>query len=244
MAEIVDNVVPTIDPRASSVTGVFHLPALITGAASGGGIQAAIFNPNNAPGAVAGFRFHTASGWNVMLRTRQHAADLELTDGTGAVRHLWAGTSYTTEGTVTAGSLVVTGERVSLPGLAGLPGKGTLDLTIDSKGNVVPQHSSVRFKEDVAPLQEDFSKVLLLQPVSFQEKDTGARSIGYLAEDVAKQDLQSLMVYDDDGQPLSVQYKLLPVYLAEVLKEQQQVIKTLAARVQALEDRLESARDA
>ncbi|HEV3050672.1 MAG TPA: hypothetical protein VGX50_10200 [Longimicrobium sp.] len=93
------------------------------------------------------------------------------------------------------------------------------------------------------PLQEDFSKVLLLQPVSFQEKASGARSIGYLAEDVAGHELQSLVAYDSDGQPLSVHYKLLPVYLAEVVKEQHRLIHTLAGQVQALEERLEGARE-
>ena len=66
------------------------------------------------------------------------------------------------------------------------PTGSTVDLVIDSSGNVSPQNSSARFKEDIRPLQDDFHKVLLLEPRSFSYKETGARGIGYTAEEVAE----------------------------------------------------------
>jgi len=59
-----------------------------------GAVQWNIYNPTNATDSMAGFRFSTASGWDVMLRTRQNVAWLELTDSGGGVKHRWIGQNY------------------------------------------------------------------------------------------------------------------------------------------------------
>lgn len=114
------------------------------------------------------------------------------------------------------------------------PSGGTVDLVIDGAGNVTPQNSSARFKEDIQPLQDDFHKVLLLEPRSFAYKDTGARGIGYTAEEVAAADLDNLVAYDADGKPLGVHYKMLSIYLLELLKEQQAALAEVQAEVAML----------
>lgn len=67
-------------------------------------VQTNIYNPSNIPGSVAGIRFHTASGWNVMLRTRQEKSWLELTDNDGEVQHYWDGTTYFALGKIAIGT--------------------------------------------------------------------------------------------------------------------------------------------
>jgi hypothetical protein len=114
------------------------------------------------------------------------------------------------------------------------PAGGTVDLVIDGSGNVSPQNSSVRFKEDVRPLCDDFSKVLLLEPKSFTYKGTGARGIGYTAEEVAAADLRELVAFDTDGQPLGVHYKMISIYLLELLKDQQAALAEVRAEIAAL----------
>ena len=108
------------------------------------------------------------------------------------------------------------------------------DLRINSKGNITPESSSLRFKEQVKPLNEDFQKILALQPKSFTYKETGARGIGYAAEELDELELNDLVGYDIDGKPLTINYKLIPVYLLEVLKEQQKTIQELQAQVAQL----------
>ena len=114
------------------------------------------------------------------------------------------------------------------------PAGGTVDLVIDANGNVSTQNSSVRFKEDVQPLCDDFRKVLMLEPKSFTYKETGARGIGYTAEEVAAADLGELVAFDADGQPLGVHYKMLSVYLLELLKDQQATLAEVRAEITAL----------
>ena len=109
------------------------------------------------------------------------------------------------------------------------PAGGTVDLVIDGNGNVSPQNSSARFKEDIHPLQDDFHKVLLLEPRAFAYKDTGARGIGYTAEEVDAADLHNLVAYDDEGKPLGVHYKMLSIYLLELVKEQRAALAELQA---------------
>jgi hypothetical protein len=83
-----------------------------------------------------------------------------------------------------------------------------LDLSVTSNGTVTTQTSSARFKENVEPLRDDFHKVPSLQPKSFTYKESGQRAIGYMAEDLDDQDLQDLVAYDQEGNPLSIHYKL------------------------------------
>lgn len=122
----------------------------------------------------------------------------------------------------------------AFPGLPSLPASGTTDLTVDPKGNIAPQTSSLRFKEQVEPLQDDFRKVLGLQPKSFIYKDTGLKGVGYAAEEVDGLELGPLVGYDAEGRPLTVHYKLLPVYLLELLKEQDKALESLRAEVAEL----------
>lgn len=103
----------------------------------------------------------------------------------------------------------------------GIVGTAVLVSASDQLGIAV---SSRRFKENVQPLND--SKVLDLQPVSFNYKQSGDKSIGLIAEDVFEL-IPDLVVNDKDGLPLTVKYQDLPVYL---LAE----IKKLRAEVNAL----------
>jgi hypothetical protein len=66
--------------------------------------QMNIYNPSSINGSVSGVRFHTASGWNVMLRTNQNNAWLELVDSDGDWKHRWYGSNYYTMGSIGIGT--------------------------------------------------------------------------------------------------------------------------------------------
>jgi superfamily I DNA/RNA helicase len=127
--------------------------------------------------------------------------------------------------------LRLTNTHVTLPHL--VAGSGT-DLVADSNGNIFTQSSSARHKENIAEFKDDFAKVLAIEPVSFRYRDSGHESVGYLAEDLHEKGLGSLVSYDDEGLPFSINYKLLPVYLLELLKSQQAMIEQLQVRVAAM----------
>jgi hypothetical protein len=80
--------------------------------ASGTSVQASIFNPDNAANSVAGIRLSTGSGWNVMLRTRQDASWLELTNGSGSTMHSWVAGNYFATGKVAIGTTDMPGNHL------------------------------------------------------------------------------------------------------------------------------------
>ncbi len=120
-------------------------------------------------------------------------------------------------------SLSVSG-AVSFAGLQS--GSGT-DVVRGANGALAIQPSSARFKENIRELKEDFSRILSLMPVSFTYKNSGQEAIGYTAEELHEKELRHLVTYDEEGKPFSVNYKLLPVYLVEIVKKQQEMIARL-----------------
>ena len=170
------------------------------------------------------------STWGIFLRTNQGSGNwLELTANNGAVRHSWSDGNYTA-----TGNLTVQGPTITFSGLANLPSSGTVDLAVNSAGVVSTQTSSARFKEQVEPLTTDFDAIMRLEPRTFVYRGTSDRTIGYTAEEVAEHELPGLVSYDAEGRPLTVHYKLLPVYLLEVIKRQQATLQTLQEQVSAL----------
>ncbi|MBU1104467.1 tail fiber domain-containing protein, partial [Patescibacteria group bacterium] len=118
--------------------------------------------------------------------------------------------------------------------VAGLASSTGTALVIDANGNIYKDSSSIRFKENLAPLESDFSKILTLTPYSFNFKETGASDIGYIAEDVVAAGLTDLVIYDNEGKPSSIKYNRIPLYTLELLKNQQTEIKTLSTTLENL----------
>lgn len=126
-----------------------------------------------------------------------------------------------------------------LPNLGTPPG-GSVDLVVDTSGNVYQQSSSLRYKDNVRPLAEDFAKVMALTPISFTYKGGSGEQIGYTAEAVEAAGLRHLVSHDEEGRPAAVSYKHLGIYAIEILKQQQKVIDDLRATVDGLQAKLNS----
>lgn len=91
-----------------------------------------------------------------------------------------------------------------------------IPVVIDTTGLMGTVVSSKRFKDNIKSLQS--TKVLNLDPVSFNmiKDESKAQCIGLIAEDVA-QIIPEMVVYKD-GEPLTVKYQDLPIYLLHELK--------------------------
>jgi len=90
----------------------------------------------------------------------------------------------------------------------------------DSDGNLGTIVSSMRFKENVAPMPDNYSeKIYDLEPKLFNYKtDPGTQAWGLIAEEV-NQVFPELIVKDREGLPHSVKYHELPVLLLkEIIK--------------------------
>lgn len=79
-------------------------------------------------------------------------------------------------------------------------------------------------KENIEPIDDALSKVLALQGVSFDWKDSGEKSIGLIAQDVEKVIPE---VVSDDGEIKRISYGNLVGLLIEAVKDQQKEIESL-----------------
>ncbi|MHC4640963.1 MAG: tail fiber domain-containing protein [Planctomycetota bacterium] len=109
--------------------------------------------------------------------------------------------------------------RVQMPGVYDNRISDTKYVHINSDGELGVVVSSRRYKEDIAPLIDDFSKILQASPVAFTWKKSKDRGIGLIAEDLDELGLRDLVIYDKEGRPESVRYEFISLYLLEVVKE-------------------------
>jgi hypothetical protein len=98
--------------------------------------------------------------------------------------------------------------------------------------------SSRRYKDKIQPLQDDFSIILKVEPKSFVYKADGRPDIGYIAEDLDEIGLKKLINYDKEGQPNSIQYDKIPLYILEVVKAQQKEIDSLKQELAQIKAKL------
>ena len=98
-----------------------------------------------------------------------------------------------------------------------------------------PGSSARKYKKNIQALSDNFQKILKANPKSFVYKRDGEKGIGYIAEDFDETGLKDLVVYDKDGKPDGIKYDKIPVYILEIVKEQQKRIEALEAKVNNLE---------
>ncbi|MFQ5963186.1 MAG: tail fiber domain-containing protein [Candidatus Scalinduaceae bacterium] len=119
-----------------------------------------------------------------------------------------------------------------------------LDVTgsVCSNGTVLT--SDVRFKKDIKPLKGALEKVSNLQGVSFRWRSDEYKernfskdhNIGIIAQDVEK--LVPEVVHTNKDGYKGVEYSKLVPLLIEAIKEQQETISTLSAKLKVIEDRI------
>lgn len=116
------------------------------------------------------------------------------------------------------------GSKLTVAGLES--GTGTA-LVIDSSGNIFKNSSSKRYKDDINHLQTNSLTLLNASPVSFRYNGTDMYDIGFIAEDFDALGLKDLVIYDKEGKPDAIKYDKLSIYILEIVKQQQEALKTL-----------------
>ena len=94
------------------------------------------------------------------------------------------------------------------------------DLEIDvSTNEIYKAASSMRYKTDIEKLSyNELKSVLELTPVRFKWKNNNKPSVGLLAEELDSVGLKDFVIYDQNGQPDGISYKLLTIALISVLQ--------------------------
>ncbi len=94
--------------------------------------------------------------------------------------------------------------------------------------------SSARFKDNIQPIDSALDKTERLRGVSFDYKDSGAHSLGFIAEEVA-QIVPEAVQRNADGEVVGLDYNRITPLLVEAVKAQEKVIRDLEARIRRLE---------
>jgi hypothetical protein len=152
--------------------------------------------------------------------------------------------SFSVEGTTTSLGYLITNASLTRTILAG---GGTTTASINDTGNFIRTSSSQRYKQDIEALELPYDSILQLQPKKFRrvdevESNPDAKFYpGFIAEDLAGTDLDIFTFYskDEDGNPRpeGIHYAELTAALVSAIKTQDQMIKSLEARLTALESR-------
>ena len=118
----------------------------------------------------------------------------------------------------------ISGVDVSSSKLSFQPSSGTLTVT-----NFV-ESSSIALKENFAPIDNAFEKILQLQPKIYDRKDgSSINEPGLIAEEVAGI-LPNIVSLDNENNPEGVKYTKLTVYLIECIKHLNQEIINIRSK--------------
>jgi len=129
-------------------------------------------------------------------------------------------------------SLHVSG-KIKMDGIESLNGGLTVKLY---NSTLWYQSASSRNKSDIQDFKDDFNKILRANPVAATDINTGIREIGYTAEDFMAIGLDNLVIKNNNGQPEAIKYDMIPLYLVEVIKKQNNKIDALAEENQSLKN--------
>lgn len=104
----------------------------------------------------------------------------------------------------------------------------SVHVLIDSDGQLGTITSSIKVKENISDIGEDSTRIYNLRPVLFNYKGTSEdeSTYGLIAEEVDKV-FPELVVYDREGNPETVKYRLLSILLLNEVKKLQARIKKL-----------------
>ena len=78
--------------------------------------------------------------------------------------------------------------------------------------------SSIRFKEDLKPIQNALDIIKKLEGVTFTWKSTGKRDTGLIAEEVERV-APDFVLKDENNMPLAIDYGRITSVLIEAIKE-------------------------
>lgn len=107
-----------------------------------------------------------------------------------------------------------------------------IPVLIDSAGQLGTVSSSARYKTDIEDLASYSDKLQQLRPVSFRYKKHASegKSVGLIAEEVHAI-MPELVIYAEDGQPETVRYHDLAIYLLQEVQRQAKRIDELEKKI-------------
>lgn len=109
-------------------------------------------------------------------------------------------------------------------------GAATIDGSL-SVGGTVTANSDISLKENIKKIPDALKKVLSLEGVEFDFKQTGEHQIGVIAQEVER--VVPELVKDNQGVK-SVAYQNMVALLIEAIKEQNNIINYLKSEIEEM----------
>jgi hypothetical protein len=235
----------TASGERASVGGGFENTASGWCATVGGGVQN---TASNYFATVGGGTNNTASGecatvaggyWNTVAGDKSLAAGINVTLTSDADYTFAFGNGFTTS-TPNAvifyhsGSATRVGINKTDPSYA-LHLPNNADASGQGMANAWNAYSSIRWKENINPIDHALEKVLALRGVYFDWKESKKHGIGMIAEEVGKV-IPEVVSHEENGvDAQAMDYARLTALLVEAIKEQQKEIEALKAKLEKLE---------
>jgi hypothetical protein len=168
-----------------------------------------------------------SSGGNVGIGTTGPSTKLDVNGvitATGGNSTNW-NTAYGWGNHVTAGYFKLEGEEPITIQAETVTFTGS--VTVEG---TFTESSSIRFKENITPLDPALDKVNQLEAVSYNKIGVDDREIGLIAEDVAEL-FPEVVTYNEEGQPQGIQYQRLSVILLKAVQELSQEVNELKKKL-------------
>lgn len=108
------------------------------------------------------------------------------------------------------------------------------DLTV---AGTLTETSSRRYKENIKPITDQLKKLMQLQGVEYDRKETKHHEIGLIAEEVEKV-YPDLVSKNEEGQSEGIQYSKLTSVLVESIKELKSLVDIQNTKIQELEAKI------
>ena len=232
---------------SNTAVGAFALSKNTTGQGNTGIGNTAIINcttgSNNVGIGSSVLNNLTSGGQNIAIGTN---SGINLTTGSRNIYISAEAATGTEANTIRIGGLssIAPKSRCFIAGIRGIiTGRAdAVPVVIDSAGQLGTISSSAHIKRNIKDMADISSPLLQLRPVTFVYKsdETNTTQFGLIAEEVDEV-FPLLVVYDQDGQPETLKYHVLPVLLLNEMKKQQftieqmgDIISDLLAEVQNL----------
>ena len=105
-----------------------------------------------------------------------------------------------------------------------------------SNGLIYQDNSSMRYKENISLLNEEFSNILNVAPKKYTRPGSPDRwELGYIAEEFEEAGLGKLVWYDNEGRPEGINYEKIVLYSNENIKTNRQRVEELEQEVADLQ---------
>jgi hypothetical protein len=130
-------------------------------------------------------------------------------------------------------------DTVRIPGSLNISTLGAATAThlCINAGLVSNCSSSLRYKDQLAPFTGGLELINRLRPITFNWKQSGARDLGLVAEEVAA--IEPLLVtYNERGQVEGVKYDRINIALINAIREQQEQLAKYEAQARAEREKM------